>query len=118
MVLFVADDCRLPGELSDPIFTGPVVYLAALTSSLGRLEVYSYNESHGIHSQLKKHQCLTSLASRLHHNNIAWYRLSTHASQFSCIFVEINRKFMQNMDGTVYDSGIQEATVASLPAEM
>ena len=41
-----------------------------------------------------------------------------HASQFSCISVEINRKFMQNMNGTVYDSGIREATVASLPAEM
>ena len=35
---------------------------------------------------------------------------------FLVFSVEINRKFTQNMNGTVYDSGIREATVASLPA--
>ena len=44
-----------------------------------------YSHCRDIHNF--KMSCVTdSLAYRLHHNNIAWYRLSMHASQFSCIF--------------------------------
>ena len=60
-------------------------------------------------------------SSRLHHNNnIIIYNTDCLRMRrnFLVFSVEINRKFTQNMDGTVYDSGIQEATVASLPAEM